>query len=139
MPSALVGTWLLVSQIASYPDGSVEATRGENPAGILMYDADGNMSVQLMRTDERAGEYTDLSDLKTAMEGYHAYFGRYEVDEARRLVKHHVVGSGYPGYRGTTQLRYYTLSGDTLTLRGEADESRPNRTMVWRRAGSENE
>ena len=136
MPSPFVGTWLLVSQSASYPDGSVIATRGQNPVGILMYDADGNMSVQLMRTDERAGEYTDLADLKTAMEGYHAYFGRYEVDEARQIVKHHVVGSAYPGYVGTTQIRFCSLDGDTLTLRGEADENRPLRTMVWRRAGT---
>lgn len=136
MASPLNGTWLLVSQTASYPDGRVEATRGENPVGILMYDADGNMSVQLMRTDERAGEYTDLAELKTAMEGYHAYFGRYEIDEARQIVKHHVVGSGYPGYRGSIQIRFYSLEGDTLTLRGEADENRPLRTMVWRRAGT---
>lgn len=136
MSSPLIGTWLLVSQYSSSPDGRLVENRGENPAGILMYDAAGNMAVQLMRTDARAPEYTDLSDLRTAMEGYHAYFGRYEVNEAQRMVRHYVVGSAYPGYRGTTQIRYYDLDGDTLTLHGEADPDRPARTMVWRRAGA---
>ncbi|MFO7320245.1 MAG: lipocalin-like domain-containing protein [Chloroflexota bacterium] len=135
MSSPLVGTWFLVAQYSLSSDGARLNSRGENPAGILMYDNDGNMSVQLMRTDERAAEYTDLSDLRTAMEGYHAYFGRYEVDEAQKLVRHHVTGSAYPDYRGTTQIRYYELEGNTLTLRGEADTTRPARVMVWQRAG----
>lgn len=97
-----------------------------------MYDALGNMSVHLMRTDERAGAYTDLTQLETAMEGYHAYFGTYAVDETAGIVRHHVIGAAYPPYRGTTQVRHYRLEGDTLTLRVEAGTE--VRVLVWRRA-----
>jgi hypothetical protein len=98
-----------------------------------MYDADGYMAVQLMRADDRAGEYTDLTRFDTAMEGYHAYFGRYEVDEAAGIVRHHVVGAAYAPYRGGVQVRHYAFSdaGRTLTLTVHADSER--RVLVWRR------
>jgi hypothetical protein len=134
MKEALVGTWLLVSQHTLMPDGTRVADRGEGAQGILMYDADGYMSVQLMRTDERAGEFTDLSDFRTAMEGYHAYFGRYEVDEAAGIVRHLVTGSAYMPYRGSTQVRGYSLDGDTLTLRSDSKVDGLTRLLVWQRA-----
>jgi hypothetical protein len=133
-PSFLVGTWLLVSQHTLYPDGHTEPTRGDNPQGILMYDALGNISVQLMRTDDRAGSYTDLADFNTAMEGYHAYFGRYEIDEEHRIVIHHVIGSAYMDYRGSDQVRHYELIGDILTLTVKATSDGTQRILVWRRA-----
>src|SRR5215213_4791985 len=105
--SPFVGTWRLVSQHSLYPDGSSEPSRGEDADGIIMYDSAGNMAVQLMRTDEYAMEYTDLATMRTAMQGFLAYYGRYEVDEAAQIVRHFVTGSSYFGYRGTTQTRHY--------------------------------
>lgn len=132
----IIGTWQLVSQHTVYPDGRVVVTRGDAPRGVLMYDALGNMSVQLMRTDAHAGDYTDLSRLDTAMEGYHAYFGTYVIDEAAGVIRHHVIGAAYAPYRGTTQVRHYTLDDDTLTLRVEAGTEQ--RVIVWRRAPDPN-
>jgi hypothetical protein len=133
MTSPFLGAWLLVSQDTVYPDGSSVPSRGEHPAGIIMYDASGYMAVQLMRTDEHARDYTDLTSFRTAMDGYHAYFGRYEVDEAAQIVRHFVEGSGYFEYRGTTQVRHYHFEGDTLTLQAQADDG-TRRVLVWRRA-----
>ncbi|MDX1994076.1 MAG: lipocalin-like domain-containing protein [bacterium] len=129
-----IGTWLLVSQDSHYPDGRVVPSRGEQPAGILIYDGAGNMAVQLMRTDERAGDYRDVSELRTAMEGYHAYFGTYEVDEAAGVVRHHVIGSAFPPYRGSVQVRAYRFDGDTLTLTAQAPHDETRRVLIWRRA-----
>lgn len=134
METRFVGTWLLVSQHTVFADGASVPSRGENPVGVIMYDAVGNMAVQLMRTDEYAGDYTDLRDLRTAMSGYHAYFGRYEVDEAAHVVRHHVVGSAYPPYRGTTQVRAYTFVDDTLTLKAQSPDQDATRVLVWRRS-----
>ena len=136
MDSPFPGTWLLVSQHSLYPDGRREPSRGENPAGILMYDLAGNMAVQLARTDARAGEFTDLSSLETAMQGSLAYFGRYEVDAAHGIVYHHIVGASYPAYCNTTQTRRYTFAGDTLTLEARSAFDDSTRILVWRRAGS---
>jgi hypothetical protein len=133
MPSPFVGTWRLVSQHSLYPDGTSKPSRGENPEGIIIYDAAGNMAVQLMRTDEQATEFTDLSELKTAMQGFLAYYGHYEVDENERIVRHRVTGSSYFGYRGTTQVRHYEFSGDTLTLKANSSFDDSIRLLVWRR------
>jgi len=135
MQSAFVGTWLLVSQHTVFADGASRPSRGENASGILMYDSSGYMAVQLMRTDEQARLFFDLRDFETAMQGFHAYFGRYEVDEAQRIVRHFVEGSGYFDYRGTTQVRHYAFNGDTLTLRAQSPDDDSTRVLVWRRAG----
>lgn len=136
MDNPFVGTWLLVSQHSRYPDGSKRPSRGDNAAGILMYDRDGNMAVQLMRTDEHARKYTDLAALETAMEGFHAYFGRYEVDDKEQIVRHYVTGSGFFDYRGSVQVRRYSFEGDTLTLEAKSPFDDTTRVLVWRRAGS---
>jgi hypothetical protein len=133
MPSPFVGTWMLVSQHSLYPDGTTKPSRGDNAEGIIMYDQAGNMAVQLMRTDEHATEYTDLSDLKTAMQGFLSYYGRYEVDEAQAIVHHHVIGSSYFGWRGTIQVRHYEFSGDTLILKAKSSFDDSTRLLVWRR------
>jgi hypothetical protein len=134
-----VGSWRLVSQHSLYADGSVVPSRGENAEGIIMYDAAGNMAVQLMRTDARAPDFTDLAALETAMQGYLAYYGRYEVEEpqdaTRGVVRHFVTGASYFGYRNTVQVRHYEFAGDTLTLKAEAAFDNSTRLLVWRRVG----
>lgn len=136
MNSPFVGTWLLVSQHSLYPDGRREPSRGEGAVGILMYDAAGNMAVQLARTDSRAGEFTDLSSLATAMQGFLAYHGRYTVDVAQGIIRHHITGASYAAYCGTIQERHYTLAGDTLTLMARSSFDDSTRVLVWRRAGA---
>lgn len=137
MVSPFIGAWLLVSQYSFYPDGRRQPSRGEQPAGILIYDGAGNMAVQLMRTDARAGEFTDLSTLETAMQGFLAYFGRYEVDAARGVVRHLIAGASYAAYRGTTQIRRYTFAGDTLTLEAPSPLDDSVRVLAWaRRSGA---
>jgi hypothetical protein len=107
----LVGTWQLISQGTQYPDGRIEASRGENPQGILMYDALGNMSVQLMRTDHRAADYTDLAQIATAFEGYHAYFGTYDVEETEKSCG--IISSARPIYPIAGQCKF-----DIMNFRG---------------------
>lgn len=131
-----IGTWRLISQDTHFPDGRVEPSRGKHPQGILMYDAAGNMAVQLMRTDEHADDYTDFSQLETALEGYHAYFGTYEVDKAQKVVRHHVIGSVYAGWRGTVQVRHYDFDDDLLTLSADGPDG-TRRVLVWERVSGE--
>ena len=133
MSSPFVGTWRLVSQHSLYPDGSTEPSRGDGADGIIIYDAAGNVAVQLMRTDEYARDFTNLAELKTAMQGFLAYYGRFEVYEAAGVVRHFVTGSSYFGYRGTTQVRHYEFVGDTLTLKAKSSFDDSTRLLVWRR------
>ncbi|MBI5348590.1 MAG: lipocalin-like domain-containing protein [Chloroflexi bacterium] len=45
----LLGTWKLISAEYRRKSGEVIEIYGANPMGQLTYDADGNMSIQIMR------------------------------------------------------------------------------------------
>ena len=64
---------------------------GPDPLGIIMYDGVGSMSVHLVRQDRGAEDATP-----GIVNGYMAYYGRYEVDAARRVVTHRRRGPHRP-------------------------------------------
>lgn len=116
-----IGTWKLVSAEARSAEGQVIRIYGENPRGVIMYDAAGNVSVNLMRSDRPAFSVADkakstLEEAKSAIETYEAYFGAYEVDEAQGMVIHHVEGSLLPNWTESDQIRFYEFSNGHLTL-----------------------
>lgn len=133
-PHPLIGTWKLLAQETRHPDQPPIASRGLSPDGLLIYTPDGYMSVQLARTDESAEQFYDRRDFGHVMSGYHAYFGRYEIDEAAGIVRHHVQNSVYPPYVGSVQVRHYQLEGDTLTLSTPPGGDGSWRVLVWGRA-----
>jgi catechol 1,2-dioxygenase len=83
------------------------------PVGVIMYDALGNMAVQITgdpRGVETPAEQPDI------VNGYVAYYARYEVDSRARTVTHHRRGHVNPALADLSVVRYYEFSGDTLTL-----------------------
>lgn len=80
----LIGAWRLVSIVG--PDGKLVA--GTSPRGMLVYTADGHVSVQLMYPDAAKA----LSN-EYVQNGYEASFGKYELDEKTHTVTHHVESS----------------------------------------------
>jgi mannose-6-phosphate isomerase-like protein (cupin superfamily) len=137
----LVGTWRLVDSDEVRAGGEVVRARGERPRGILVYGADGRMSVQVM-SDNRpkfkaasAAEGTP-DEIGAAFAGYTAYFGKFEVDERERAVLHHMEGSLFPNEVGATRKRFYEFAaGDRLILTAlvEAGGERRTRRIVWER------
>ena len=125
----LIGTWRLVSIGTMRPNGEVVTEwMGPNPSGILIYDRTGHVSVQLMhdpRTIWHASLAADphaeadaasIEQKAAAFSGYYAYYGRYEVDEQQRVVKHHVEGSLWPSEVGFTYQRHFEIAGNRITL-----------------------
>ncbi|GAC1670991.1 MAG: lipocalin-like domain-containing protein [Candidatus Acidiferrum sp.] len=117
----LVGTWILVSLNNVREDGSRFSPVGAAPKGILVYDASGHMSVQIMgseRTKFAAGNFLEGTgeENKAAVHGTISYFGTYTIDEANHIVTHHIERSLFPNWDGTDQRRMFTLVGDELTL-----------------------
>jgi hypothetical protein len=100
-----VGTWRLVS--------------GDS-IGVMIYDALGNMAVQVMpgRTRPKySGTQPTPDEAKAAITGYLAYFGTYSVDERAHTITHHRQGSLNPGQAGEDAVRRYEFgSGDRLVL-----------------------
>jgi hypothetical protein len=118
----LLGTWKLVSAEYKRASGEVLEIYGANPMGQLTYDANGNMSIQIMRQGrpkfavaDRLGGTPD--EKKAALEGYLAYFGTFTINQEKQSVTHHIQGSLLPNWVGVDQERFFEVSGDQLTLR----------------------
>jgi len=138
-----IGTWKLVSFDMQQPDGQHTYPMGKDVAGTIMYDADGHMSVQIMRPgrprfvsdDEVRGT---TAEIKAAFEGFVSYFGNYEVNQKERTVTHHIKGCLFPNWVGKSQKRFYEFSGNRLILTTPPtlwDGQQVIGALIWERAG----
>jgi hypothetical protein len=121
MEEHFAGAWKLAVYELSSSDGESTFPYGKNPSGILMYDRLGNMAVQIMRPGITPFAINDrwmgtTDEMKTAFEGYIAYYGRYAVDVKKGTVTHHVAGSVFPNYIGRKLIRMFEFIDDNLVL-----------------------
>jgi hypothetical protein len=68
--------------------------------------------------------------------GYDAYFGTYTLNESKGIVTHHLQAALFPGDVGKSIDRYFTLSGDRLTISFHTttrEGTKVTRTLVWER------
>ena len=115
----LVGTWKLVSYSCSDESGNVDYPLGPEASGYIIYTADGYMSVSMSAANRANYASEDLKggtveEKTAAAETYIAYCGKYELHEDR--VVHHIELAVFPNRVGTSQVRYYELSGDRIDL-----------------------
>lgn len=79
------------------------------------------MAVIVSRSDRATMTSPDktrapLQEKGAALDSFDAYFGTYSVDEARKVVIHHIEGALFPNWVGTAQERFYLIEGDRLEL-----------------------
>jgi YD repeat-containing protein len=117
-----VGVWNLVSfrdetaELPAYP-------YTEQAIGRLTYDQAGRMSAQMMRPGrisrvkalDQIAE-AGLDDLRGVADGFVAYFGTFDLDEAAGTVIHHVEAGTLPAWVGQDLVRTYEFSGNLLVL-----------------------
>jgi hypothetical protein len=138
-----VGTWKLISFDIQHQDGQRTYPLGKDATGIIMYDADRHMSVQLMRPgrpqfasgDEVRGT---PAEIKAAFEGFISYYGNYEVNQKERTVTHHIKGCLFPNWVGKAQKRFFEFSGNRLILSTPPtlwDGQQVTGFLIWERAG----
>jgi catechol 1,2-dioxygenase len=111
-----VGTWELVSVETRSEDGSwIQGTTALSgtPVGILMYDNKGNMAVQITATPRSTENPPDSPSI---VNGYSAYYGKYEVDAEDGTVTHHRQNHINPTLGHLSVVRFFLFHGDTLTL-----------------------
>jgi hypothetical protein len=125
----LVGTWTLVSADAY----------GPNPKGVLIFDANGHFSSQLMRSDlpkyasnNRAQGTPE--EYKATGQGYIGYFGTYASNGTDLVF--HIEGSSFPNWSGTDQKRTnVTITGEELKYSQPTPSAGgPPIVVVWKRA-----
>jgi hypothetical protein len=140
----LLGAWRVVSFEYRFDDGTTSEPFGPDPEGLLVYDETGYMTAQIMRRDRPRIATGDRrrgtrDELHAAVEGYIAYFGTYEVEEATKSVVHRELGDLFPNAVATKQVRYYSFEGDLLVLGVPpvmVAGRRATARVVWRRANS---
>ena len=117
----LIGTWRLIACTDEDQLGKPIHFFGNAPTGMLMYDENGYMNVQMMNL-ERNRFASDAFGVGTpeethaAFHGYNAYYGRYYEEKAGEIL-HVVEGSLFPNFIGIQFTRYATLQEDELVLK----------------------
>lgn len=137
----LAGTWRLVSVDSVSSDGGRVALYGPNPTGLLMFDAHGRYTSQIMRAERPrfvSGKKSDGTpeEYKATVQGVNAHFGEYAVDRTGERIVFRIQHALFPNWEGTTQERAFTLKGDELKYSVPVPTSGDGTfdQVVWRRA-----
>jgi hypothetical protein len=117
----LVGTWQLVLVDNVLPDGSRMHLYGPNPQGVLVFDATGHYSLQIMSAGRPKFAANDKSkgtaeEYRAAVQGSNCHYGTYQVSEPDGSVALHVEGATFANWEGTELLWPFTLSGDEAKI-----------------------
>jgi hypothetical protein len=122
--SPIVGTWKLVAADVIRPDGQTVADYGSAPSGLAIFTAGGEYMVEIYRGPADRLQFASKDRSKGTPEEYRdsqlstsTHFGRYTVDETKQTITFAIVSASYPNLDGTTQVRPFTLQGDSLTWR----------------------
>ena len=135
----LVGTWNYVLAYNILPNGTRIEPQGQNGKGILILDANGHFSWNLMKPDlpkfasSNRQTGTDAEN-RAVVQGSLAYFGTYEVDEAGKALVMHIEASSFPNFSGAQQRRGIKLENDELTVINQAGASGGTAYVSWKRA-----
>ena len=125
----IVGLWRLVGMTAG---GQVNPERGARATGMILYDATGYMTVQIMPDRPRrkwAGAQPTAEEALDTVVGYSAYFGTYRVDEQAQTVTHIREGGIQPGPLPDLVRRIEFVGNDRLVLRPVTTNSE----LIWER------
>lgn len=139
----LIGTWRLLSRIDRDLSGEPvdEPTLGSDPLALLFFDGAGNFAAQFMKRDRGAAVAAPVftgQNNTTAIGGYDAYFGTYEVDETSGDVHTRLVGGLSPEHVGATMTRNMKVEAGKLVIRlttTTSDDTLVHRTLTWERVG----
>ena len=113
----LIGSWKLVKATQS-TGGQTKEYFGRNPIGQMIFDANGQFSIVLIRSDIPKFKSDNrvrgsAEENAAAVQGSIGYFGTYTL--SGDTLKMHLVGSTYPNWINTDQTRIVRQEGDRFT------------------------
>ena len=141
--ASFTGSWDLVSSEMRTSGGQVQYPLGEDCAGRLVIDSDGNFSAQLMRQSRPEFASGDIvrgtdEEIRAAYQGFVSFWSKMEVDEAKQEITYVVEGSLFPNWIGHQNLRHYKFEGNQLTLSTPSflmAEQEVTGVLIWERIG----
>jgi hypothetical protein len=136
----LVGTWSLVSIIATDKAGAKSERRGPNPKGLLIFEANGRYSLLTSRSDipkfaiDNVNQGT-AEEYKAVVTGMIANIETWTVDEATKTITTNIEAGSFPNLNGNTQKRVISsLTAEELKYTNGASAVGTVDEAVWRRA-----
>jgi len=131
--SQFAGAWTLVKIERSDADGELLEPPIEDRIGYIIYDPAGYMGVTIMQPGRQpyAGNRQTPEEALASYSTYLSYFGTFTVNEAEGFLTHHLDGSLNTRRTGSDQKRFYTFSGNRLTLQPPADENGNKTQLTW--------
>jgi hypothetical protein len=134
----LAGTWTLVSNDNTAPDGTKRQLFGLNPKGVLILAANGQFAQIMVRADRPNFKVNNRlegtpEESKAAVQGTTATFGTWSADEAGKTLIVRIEGSMFPNPVGTESKRSVTVVGDQLRVSNPAPGSGGISETVWKR------
>ncbi len=109
----LVGVWELRSLSLQVLGEAPHDIFGRNPKGYLIFTPEHRMMTIITRAGRKPA--TTVEEQAALLQSMVAYSGQYIVGQDRIITRPDVSWNEI--YTGTEQVRYYTLSGDTLSIR----------------------
>jgi hypothetical protein len=141
LAASVQGVWWLQTREDWTKDGQrrIDPILGPDPIGILSY-AKNYFAAQFMKRNKTENPSDQIiysgQNNTTAVGGYDAYFGTYEVNEITGKVAHTLIGSITPSNIGMTVSRDLRVNENNLTIQLETTtpEGEPiTRTLIWER------
>ena len=128
--TSLPGTYILDSFEIEDLEG-VRTPWGVNTRGLLIYTADGYMSVSINKNAEaaQAGD----AEFEAIFDSILFYSGTYQVDGD--LIRHQVTQASNPARIGREMPRYASWVGPCVTL-ATPKESFGRAILIWRKVGA---
>jgi hypothetical protein len=136
----IVGTWTLVSIIATDKEGKKSDRRGPNPKGLFIIEPTGYYSIMTSRADipnfaiDNVNQGT-AEEYKATMQGMFANVGKWTLDESTKVLTTYVEAGSFPNLNGHTQTRVISLlTADELRYVNGTSVSATSDEATWRRA-----
>ena len=135
----LAGSWMVVSNDNTAPDGTKRQPFGPNPKGLLILSPDGHYTQIITRADQSKFKANNRlqgtpEENTAAVHGTTATFGTWSTDEANKMLIVRIEGGMFPNQAGTESKRTVAVTGDQLKSSNPNPGSGGTSETVYRRA-----
>ena len=121
--SDFLGKYKLVSWENHDSNGGISYPVGTNPVGVIQYNPDKSVFVNIMSNSRKNHSHGDLfsgdsDEFYSSGISHLSYYGEYYIHADQNQIVHRLIVCSYPNWVGTEQIRMYKFNNkeNTLTL-----------------------